>query len=66
MLGSATAIWEGHNLPLWPAERAEYERTLARARAGLDEATWQRAWDEGRALTTEQAVAYALEEPGDG
>jgi Tfp pilus assembly protein PilF len=60
MLGAAAAIWEGNNLPLWPAERAEYERTTARARAGLDEATWQRAWDEGRAMTTEQAVEAAL------
>jgi hypothetical protein len=45
---------------MWPAERVEYERTVARARAGLDEATWQRAWDEGRALTLEQAVEAAL------
>ena len=65
LLAAATTLWEGHQLPLWPGERAEYERTEARARAGLDEATWQRAWDEGRALTTDAAVAYALEEPGD-
>jgi hypothetical protein len=45
---------------MWPAERVEYERTTARARAGLDEATWQRAWDEGRALTTDEAIAEAL------
>ncbi len=66
LLGSATAIWEGHNLPLWPAERAEYERTTARARAQVDEETWQRAWDEGRTMTPEQAAAYTLEEPADG
>ena len=66
LLGAATALWEGHNLLMWQAERVEYERTLTRARPQVDEATWQRAWDAGRALTTDEAVAYALEEPGDG
>ena len=65
LLAAATALWEGHGLVMWPAERAEYERTTARARTGLDEATWQRAWDEGRTMTPEQAIAYALEEPAD-
>ncbi|CAA9304886.1 MAG: hypothetical protein AVDCRST_MAG93-4852 [uncultured Chloroflexia bacterium] len=27
----------------------------------LDEATWQTAWAEGRAMPLEQAIAYALE-----
>jgi hypothetical protein len=60
MLGAATALWEGHGLPLWPAERAEYERTTARARTQLDGAAWQQAWDEGRAMGMEQAIEYAL------
>ena len=34
--------------------------------AGLDEATWAAAWDAGRAMAPEQAVAEALEEPADG
>ena len=65
LLAAATALWEGHNLPLWPAERAEYERTLARARPGLDETTWLRAWEEGRAMSMEQATREALEVPAD-
>ena len=65
MLAAATALWEGHNLPLWPAERAEYERTLARGRAGLDETTWLRAWEEGRAMGMEQAICEALKVPAD-
>ena len=65
LLGRATALWESHRLIIWPAERAECERTTARARVGLDEAAWQRARDEGRALALEHAVAYALEEPAD-
>ena len=30
----------------------------------IDEATWLEAWDEGRAMTAEQAVAYTLDEIG--
>jgi tetratricopeptide (TPR) repeat protein len=35
---------------------------LAAARSQLDEAAWQEAWAEGRAMTLEQAISYALEE----
>jgi hypothetical protein len=38
LLGAATALWERHNMALWPAEQAEYERTTVHARAQLDEA----------------------------
>jgi hypothetical protein len=38
----------------------EYERTVAAAHAALSEATFAALWEEGRALTLEQAVAYAL------
>ena len=31
-------------------------------RAQLDEASWQRAWEEGRAMSMEQAIGYALSE----
>jgi non-specific serine/threonine protein kinase len=39
--------------------RTLYERTLAAARSRLDEAAWNAAWNEGRAMTAEQAIAYA-------
>lgn len=47
----------------WPMERAENERTLAILHAHLDDATFAAAWAEGRAMSVEQAVAYALAEP---
>ena len=43
-----------------------YERMLGSVRAQLDKATWEAAWAEGRAMSLEQAVAYALEEAPDG
>ncbi len=42
--------------------RALYERTLAASRSRLDEAAWTAAWAEGRAMSPEQAVEYALEQ----
>jgi non-specific serine/threonine protein kinase len=42
-----------------PIDRIRYERTLAAARAQLDEAAFNAAWDAGRKLTLEQAFAEA-------
>jgi hypothetical protein len=36
---------------------------LQGARKQVDEATWTAAWEEGRAMNLDQAIAYALEEP---
>src|SRR5262249_44179004 len=47
---------------LWPANRADYERWLAVARAGVSGAAFAASWQEGRALPLEQAVAGALAE----
>jgi predicted ATPase/DNA-binding SARP family transcriptional activator len=43
------------------ARRALIERIVADARRSVDEAVWAAAWAEGRAMTLEQAVAYALD-----
>ncbi|MBI3915159.1 MAG: tetratricopeptide repeat protein [Chloroflexi bacterium] len=44
-----------------PADAAEYKRHLAIAREQLDEAAFNVAWAEGKAMTLEQAIEYALE-----
>lgn len=38
----------------------DYEGRLASARAQLDETSWEAAWAEGRAMTLEEAIEYAL------
>ena len=43
------------------SRRAEYEQDIAAGRARLDEAICAAAWVKGRAMTREQAVAFALE-----
>ena len=61
LFGAAEALLEPSGELLPPAERSVHERHVAIARAQMDEAAWQAAWAEGRAMTLEQAVAYALE-----
>ena len=62
LLGAVEALLEATNDHVDPADRAEYDRDVAAARAQLDEATFAAAWAEGRAMTMEQAMAYALED----
>ena len=68
-MGAAEAVLEANELLLSPTFQFEYDRNVAAVRAQLDEATFARAWAEGRAMAAEgwkQAVAYALEERPDG
>ena len=49
--------------PLPPNERSGYDRCVAAARiASGDDAAFDSAWQEGRGLTLEQAIALALSE----
>ena len=61
--GAAEAILEKIEVITYPhaADRSLNEEQLAAARESLDERAWEEAWTEGRAMTTEEAVAYALE-----
>jgi hypothetical protein len=43
-------------------ERKIYERALDKSRRILGEIAWEAAYQEGRAMSMDQAIAYALEE----
>jgi len=67
--GRAVVLWAaaetlreslGRRLPL--AAREELEQYLNEARASLDPAAFELAWSQGRAMSWEHAVAYALGE----
>jgi predicted ATPase len=65
----AARIWGGvegyrdaSDIPWPPDEREMIEPHIEAARTRLDEADWTMAWEEGRAMTLDQAVDYALEE----
>ena len=62
LYGAAEVLRESLAAPLLPAERPFYERHLVASRSQLDETAWEAAWSEGRAMTMEDAVGYALEE----
>jgi tetratricopeptide (TPR) repeat protein len=66
--GAELALRERFNVPLRAAHEAEpeaeSEETLAQARALLGQEQFTRAWEQGRGMSLEQAVACALEEGG--
>ncbi|HET7090040.1 MAG TPA: tetratricopeptide repeat protein [Anaerolineae bacterium] len=61
LFGAAEALRENIGYHTSPGQRALYEHFVTAARAQLDEATFEAAWAEGRAMTLEQAIEYALE-----
>jgi predicted ATPase/DNA-binding CsgD family transcriptional regulator len=63
--GAAQAIEETFGIRLSPLARTgtNYEGHQAAARSQLDEAAWEAAWAEGKAMTLEQAIEYALATP---
>lgn len=60
--GAAETLRETIGVTLGPAERYHYGPYIVAARDQLDEAAWEAALAEGRAMTTERAVEYALSE----
>ncbi|MGI8553366.1 MAG: ATP-binding protein, partial [Dehalococcoidia bacterium] len=63
LYGATEAERERLAVPLQPLYRTEYEDAVPRVRARLGEERFAAAWAAGRAMSLEQAVAYALEEP---
>jgi predicted ATPase/DNA-binding CsgD family transcriptional regulator len=59
LLGAAEAIRHALRSLHSPADRVHYEKTLALVRAGLSPQGLQRAWEQGRSLGQEGAVALA-------
>jgi len=62
LFGVAEALRDKMQVSMYAAQREAYHRDLERARAQLDEATWQAAWAEGRSMTLDQALSMALED----
>jgi predicted ATPase/DNA-binding SARP family transcriptional activator len=61
LFGAAEGLREAIGAPLPPADRAEHNRSVAAARTALGEEAFAAAWAEGRALSLEAAISYALE-----
>ncbi len=60
--GSASALREEIGSPMSPNEREKQERELVAMRETLGEEAFAAAYEDGRAIILEQAIAYALGE----
>lgn len=60
MLSAAAALRISIGSVIDPVDQPEYQNRRAALRAELGEARFEAAWNEGRALSLEQAIAYAL------
>jgi predicted ATPase/class 3 adenylate cyclase/DNA-binding CsgD family transcriptional regulator len=56
-LFGAAEPWLNSRVQMDPANRADYERTVERARAQLGEKAFAAAWADGRSMTPKQALA---------
>jgi DNA-binding CsgD family transcriptional regulator len=61
-LWGATGALREVSRPWSPTERVLHDPWLVAARSRLDEATWEEAFAEGKAMGLEEAVEYALVE----
>lgn len=61
--GAAERLRQEIGAPMPPQDRPNFEGRVAAARAALlDDAAFDSAWAEGRAMTVEQAIELALQE----
>jgi hypothetical protein len=65
IFGAAEKLRETLAAPVFLFQRHFNERGVANLRTQLDEGTLAAAWAEGRAMTLDQAVAYALKQMKD-
>ena len=61
LCGVAEALRESNGEPRWYVYQAVYDGTIEDARAQMDAESFAAAWDAGRMMTVEQAIAYALD-----
>jgi predicted ATPase/class 3 adenylate cyclase len=61
LCGAAEALHEATGYPRDPTSYAEMEPYLVSGRCQIHEAVWEKAWEEGRTMTLEETVSYALE-----
>jgi predicted ATPase len=60
LLGATESQWHAFESYRYPLLMAEYNRCLPLARAAMDPAEFDRAWAEGQAMTTQDAIAQVL------
>ena len=62
---AADAALASVNARRWPTEQITYDYIVATIHALLDDAAWEAAYTEGRAMALDQAIALALSQAGE-
>jgi len=62
LFGAAASLHDSTGIPASNDEQALQEPYLLEARSQLDEDAWGAAWEEGRTMSMEAAIEYALSE----
>jgi predicted ATPase/DNA-binding XRE family transcriptional regulator len=60
LLGAASALTEAVGAPLQPEEQTQFDEATATVREALSEAVFSQAWEAGRSLPVDEAMAEAL------
>jgi predicted ATPase len=63
LAGAAEAIRQQLGIHPLPTDRSIREYYLQMAREGLGESAWKAAWEEGKAMSLEEAIEYAHQVP---
>jgi predicted ATPase/class 3 adenylate cyclase/predicted negative regulator of RcsB-dependent stress response len=64
LLGAAAIMREKTNVPLMRIGQGEYERTIAALKSRVNDADFRSLWEEGLAMTVDEAILFALEKGG--
>ena len=60
LFGAAEALRENIRMPMDPEERVEYDQQVSDLRGRMESKTLASVWAEGRSMTMEQAISYAV------
>lgn len=63
LFAASTALREATGAPADASNHSEADPALSAVRAGLGDEVFASKWNEGKRMSLEQAIAYALAEP---
>jgi predicted ATPase/DNA-binding SARP family transcriptional activator len=62
LIGAAESLFQGMGWTMAAVDQKDYDHYVRIARRQLDGAAFEQAWAEGRAMTLDQAIEFALKE----
>jgi hypothetical protein len=63
LFSAAEALRHGLGAALYPVEQVEHDHNLVTVRAALGDEVFAATWAEGKAISLEQVIQYALHTP---